>query len=314
MERCVVKILGAKATNFAACFYNEKKVAEGTAECISMRNFGELGDYNLLTIKRKSDYGLYLADDKGEEVLLPVRYVTDEMKTGEELKVFLYLDSEDRPVATTDEPLITMDRIAALKVQDVNKVGAFLDWGLPKDLFLPYGQMTAKVNPGDEILVRLYADKSGRLAASMKGLYHYLSLNPPYEAKDEVSGRIYEFGHDYGTFVAVDDKYSAMIPRHEDTRNLRIGDVISARVTSVKEDGKLDITMKKKIDEQMDEDADKVMSVIESYAGVLPFSEKASPEVIFRETGLSKAAFKRAVGRLYKNRLITITEGKIRKA
>ena len=207
-----------------------------------------------------------------------------------------------------------LDEFALLEVKEVTRIGAFLDWGLEKDLFLPYKEMTGRIDAGDEVLARLYIDKSNRLCASMKGVYHLLKKDSPYKTGDDVEGRVYEFGHDYGTFVAVDDMYSAMIPKHEDTSHLRIGDVISARVTGVKEDGKLDITLREKAHVQMDADAEKLMEIIDSYAGVLPFTEKATPEVIARETGLSKAAFKRAVGRLYKERRITLEGGKIRKA
>ena len=173
--------------------------------------------------------------------------------------------------------------------------------------------MTRKVNAGDEVMVTLYIDKSRRLCASMKNLYDLLSKDSPYKAGDEVEARIYEFSDNFGTFAAVDDKYSAMISKHEDSSHLRIGDVIAARVVNVKPDGKLDITLREKAYLQMDSDAQKVMEVIDSYAGVLPFTEKASPEVIMRETGLSKAAFKRAIGRLYKERKITLSEHAIRK-
>ena len=278
----------------------------------------ELGKFQTLEIVEQTDFGVYLAEGKAaggkkqEKVLLPKRYVTDDMGIGSEVRVFLYKDSEDRPVATTEEPHITLDQVRLLAVKEVAKVGAFLDWGLQKDLFLPYKEMTERVHAGDEVLVRLYVDKSGRLAASMKKLYPLLSSDTPYQAGDEVEGLIYEFGHDFGTFVAVDDRYSGMVPKHEDLRKHKIGDVIQMRVTGVKEDGKLDLTTKKKIREQMDDDAATVMEVIESYAGVLPFTEKAGAEVIFRETGLSKNAFKRAVGRLYKQRKISLEGGKIR--
>ncbi len=293
----------------------------------------ELGKFQTLEVIEQTDFGVYLAQRKAaveeeqersedhrnpkkrggqDKVLLPKRYVADGLSIGDEVRVFLYMDSEDRPVATTEEPYITLDQVRLLAVKEVAKVGAFLDWGLPKDLFLPYKEMTERIHEGDEVLVRLYQDKSGRLAASMKKLYPLLTGDSPYQTGDEVEGRIYEFGHDFGTFVAVDDRYSAMVPKHEDLREHRIGDVIRARVTGVKEDGKLDLTTKKKIREQMDDDAETVMEVIASYAGVLPFTEKAGAEVIFRETGLSKNAFKRAVGRLYKQRRISLEGGKIR--
>lgn len=202
---------------------------------------------------------------------------------------------------------------AALTVSEVGKIGAFLDWGEPKELFLPFAEMTCELSAGMTILVRKYTDKSGRAAASMKGIYNLLSQNPPYVPGDTVTGRIYEFGRDFGTFVAVDDKYSAMLPKHESVGDLGIGDIVEARVTFVKEDGKLDITTRETGENQRSQDAEKILSLIESYAGVLPFTEKAEPAVILRECGMSKAAFKRALGLLYKQRLIELSgEGKIR--
>ena len=272
----------------------------------------KFGTMQSLTISRMVDFGAYLSDGK-EEVLLPKKQIPEDARVGEPVLVFLYKDSKDRPIATTTRPAITLGEYGLVTVKEVTKIGAFLDWGLEKDLFLPYKEMNGRVEAGDEILVRLYLDKSNRLCGSMKGIYHLLSSSSPYQIGDEVSGRVYEFGHDFGTFVAIDDKYSAMIPRHENTKYLRCGDIVFARVTMVKEDGKLDITLREKAYVQMDEDAEALLSLIDSYAGVLPFSEKASPEVIQRETGLSKNAFKRAVGRLYKERKIDITDGKIRK-
>lgn len=275
----------------------------------------KLGEYQKLKVIKRVEFGVYLAEQEGDEtrVLLPEKQVPKETAIGDEIKVFLYKDSKDRMIATTNMPKLTLGGIAALKVLEVGKIGAFLDWGLEKDLFLPYKEMTTKVGAGDEILVTLYIDKSRRLCASMKKLYDLLRTDSPYQKGDTVNGRVYEFGRDFGTFVAVDDCYSAMIPAHEDCSMLRIGDVIEAKVIGVKPDGKLDITLREKAYLQMDADAEKVMGVIEELAGVLPFTDKASPEVIKRETGLSKNAFKRAVGRLYKERRIEITDRAIRK-
>ena len=200
-----------------------------------------------------------------------------------------------------------MGEVQALKVISVQGIGAFLDWGLEKDLFLPYKEQVGKVQEQDEILVRLYIDKS------MKELYDMLDTDSPYRIGDMVQGRVYEFSDNFGTFVAVDNHYSAMVPRHEDHSSLRIGDLVEARVTGVKPDGKLDLTLREKAYLQMDQDAERVMKIIEEYAGVLPFTDKASPELILRETKMSKNAFKRAVGRLYKERRIEITEKCIRK-
>ena len=271
-----------------------------------------LGEIQKLKIQKKVEFGVYLTDGE-ERVLLPKKQVPENAAIADEISVFVYKDSKDRLIATTAKPLLTLGQMGVLTVSQVNKVGAFLDWGLEKDLFLPFKEMTRQPSEGDEILVRVYIDKSERLCASMKGIYDMLSKKPPYQVGDEVEARIYEFGHDFGTFVALEDKYSAMIPRHEDVTKFRIGDVLMVRITGIKEDGKCDVTIRDKAYIQMEDDAQAILDLIDSYAGVLPFSEKASPEVIKRETGLSKAAFKRAIGRLYKERKISLNDGKIRR-
>ena len=275
----------------------------------------KLGEKQKLIMVKKVDFGIYLAEniEDSERVLLPAKQAPEGISEGDELEVFLYKDSKDRLIATTKEPYLMLGGIAVLKTLEVGEIGAFLDWGLEKDLFLPFKQMTKKVAQGDEILVTLYIDKSERLCASMRNLYALLSQDTPYQKGDMVSGRIYEFSENFGTFAAVDDKYSAMFPPFEDVRGLQIGDVVMAQVSHVKPDGKLDLTLRQKAHLQMDADAAAVMKVIEEYGGVLPFSDKASPEVIKREMHMSKNAFKRAVGRLYKERKIEITEQNIRK-
>lgn len=273
-----------------------------------------LGEYQELIYVKKVEFGIYLAKtpEDEERILLPFRQVPKELKIGDKVRVFVYKDSKDRIIATTNEPKLTLGSYGVLRVKEVSKIGAFLDWGLEKDLFLPFKEMRKKVQPEDEVLVTLYIDKSQRLCASMKGLYHLLSTDSPYKKDDMVTGRVYEFSDNFGAFVAVDDKYSARIPNHEDYSFLRIGDIIDAKVVSVKPDGKLDLTIREKAYIQMDADAEKLLELLKSYAGVLPFTEKASPEVIKREMGLSKNAFKRAAGHLYKERKIDISDGKIR--
>ena len=275
----------------------------------------KIGEWNHLEVVKEKDFGIYLAGKKydDEEVLLPKKQVPAGTRMGDQLDVFIYRDSADRLIATTNHPIITMGELAVLKCVNVTGIGAFMDWGLEKDLFLPYKEMTSRVEAGDEILVTLYIDKSKRLCASMKGLYDLLSKDSPYQKDQMVTGRVYEFSDNFGAFVAVDDRFSARIPNSEDHSFLKIGDVIEAKVTAVKPDGKLDLTLREKAYIQMDTDAEKILELLDSYAGVLPFSEKASPEVIKRETGLSKAAFKRAIGHLYKERKITLDGGKIRK-
>lgn len=275
----------------------------------------KLGEFQVLQVVKLVDFGIYLAENPQDQtrVLLPKKQVPPDIHVGDELEVFLYKDSKDRLIATTNQPKLTIGSCAALKVLSIGTIGAFLDWGLEKDLFLPYKEMTRQVHAGDEILVTLYIDKSRRLCASMKDLYLLLSQDSPYQKGDTVTGRIYEFSDNFGTFVAVDDRYSAMLPSHEDCSMLKVGDIIEAKVANVKPDGKLDLTRREKAYIQMDVDAEKVMQVIEAYAGVLPFNDKASPEVIKREMKMSKNAFKRAVGHLYKERKIEITQQAIRK-
>jgi hypothetical protein len=224
----------------------------------------------------------------------------------------LYKDSKDRLIATTNEPALQVGEVALLKARQVTKIGAFMDWGLEKDLLLPYHEQTTRIVEGKEYLVALYVDKSSRLCATMK-VYHYLSTRTPYGMGDTVKGRVYEISRNFGVFVAVDDKYSALIPAREAKGKYRPGEVLELRVTEVKEDGKMNVSDRQKAYLQMDEDAENVLSVIDEFAGVLPFDDKASPEVIQREFGLSKNAFKRAVGRLLKEGKVEIRDRHIYK-
>jgi hypothetical protein len=227
-----------------------------------------IGRKQKLVVVKKVEFGIYLGETREagekERVLLPIKQVPEGTKEGDELEVFLYRDSSDRLIATTREPKLVLGELAVLNVAATGKIGAFLDWGLEKDLFLPFKQQTRRLHPGDEVLVSLYIDKSDRLCATMK-VYHFLKTNSPYVVGD----------------------------------------------TEVKEDGKLSLSARGKAYEQIAIDAESVLSVIEEFAGVLPFDDKASPEVIQREFGLSKAAFKRAVGHLMKEKQVVIRDGKI---
>lgn len=274
----------------------------------------ELGKKQTLTVAKTVDFGIYLAENKNADaenrVLLPKKQVPEGTKEGDTLEVFIYKDSQDRLIATTREPKLQVGQTALLKVQQVTKIGAFLDWGLEKDLLLPYHEQTLRVREGEECLVALYVDKSSRLCATMK-VYHYLSTRTPYVAGDTVKGRVYEISERFGVFVAVDDKYSALIPAREAAGKYRPGQILELRVTEVKEDGKMNVSDRQKAYLQLNEDAEMVMGVINEFAGVLPFDDKASPEVIKREFGLSKNAFKRAVGHLLKEGKIEIREHRI---
>ena len=268
-----------------------------------------LGERQVLTVVKKVEFGVYLGSDE-ERVLLPKKQVPEEIEVGDPIEVFLYKDSSDRMIATTREPKITIGKLAVLEVVDVGRIGAFLDWGLEKDLLLPFKEQTTKVEKGDRCLVSLYIDKSGRLCATMK-VYPLLRTDPPYKTDDTVQGTVYEVSREFGVFVAVDNKYSALIPRREVYGRMYPGQKIEARVAAVKADGKLDLSSRHRIPEQMDADAQKIVERMEKSGGVLPFTDKADPERIRDELGMSKAAFKRAVGRLLKQGKINIGEAKI---
>ena len=274
----------------------------------------KLGEKQTLEIMKKVEFGVYLKDPMdtvGEErVLLPAKQVPSSAGVGDRLEVFLYKDSKDRLIATTNTPLLLMNEVRVLKVAQVSKMGAFLNWGLEKDLFLPFREQTRKVKEGDECLVALYIDKSSRLCATMK-VYHYLNLESPYKKDDRVEGVVYEISDNFGAFVAVDHQYSGLIPKKEFFGNVKVGDKISARVVAVKEDGKLDLSIREKSLTQILIDAEKVLEVIHSFDGALPFNDKANPEVIKRELQMSKNEFKKAVGHLLKSGKIEITEKSI---
>jgi predicted RNA-binding protein (virulence factor B family) len=274
----------------------------------------ELGKYQTLEIVKKTDFGVYLSEpgtDGKHTILLPKKEVPEGVQTKDELKVFLYKDSEDREIATTNEVPLTIGQVTVLKVKEVGKIGAFLDWGLVKDLFLPYKEQTYKIEEGDQVLVSLYLDKSKRLCATMK-VYDLLSNDSPYKKDDMVSGIVYESIETFGVFVAVDHKYSAMIPKNELFAPVRLGETVEGRVINVREDGKLTLSLRGKSYVQMDSDAQSIIDKLKAVGGFLPYHDKSDPEEIKEEFKLSKNAFKRAIGRLYKSGDITITEEGIR--
>lgn len=271
----------------------------------------ELGVKQKLTIINQTDFGVYLGiPGREDKVLLPGKQVPAEAKVGDSIEVFVYRDSSDRIISTVNEPALTLGETASLQVKSVSDIGAFLDWGLEKDLFLPFKEQTTSVEVGKSYTVALYIDKSNRLCATMK-VYDYLREDAPYKKDEMVTGTIYELNDEFGVFVAVDNKYQGLIPKKEMFEEFRVGDMIEARVTSVREDGKLNLSVRQKAYLQMDKDSQMVLEKIKSYGGVLPFNDKADPEIIKKECKLSKNAFKRAVGRLLKDGEIKITESTI---
>ena len=253
-----------------------------------------LGEKQILKVVRMKDFGMYIGEE-AEAILLPRKYVPAGTRVGDDVEVFVYRDSSDRLIATTEEPALTLGQIGLLKVKETSKIGAFLDWGLEKDLLLPFKEQTIQVRSGKSYPVALYIDKSKRLCATMK-IYEYLSSESPYGKDEMVEGFVYQVNPNLGVFVAVDGKFHGMIPKKNVHSEYRVGDRVEARVVSVREDGKLELSVRERVEVQISKDAQILMEVIESYDGVLPFTEKASPAVIERELSMSKAAFKRAVG------------------
>lgn len=285
-------------------------------ECIVLGEIRmiELGKSQVLTVVNQKEQGVYLGESRAagpeERILLPSKQVPEGTKAGDEIEVFVYRDSMDRMIATTVKPVLEVGEAGFLKVRQVTKIGAFLDWGLEKDLLLPFHEQLRKVSEGEEILAAVYVDKSGRLAATMN-VYPYLKLDSPYKKGDHVKGYVYQIARNFGTFVAVDGKYSGMIPKRE-PNHFRIGETVELRVAGVKEDGKLDLSARDVSYVQMNTDAETVFQKIrQDFGGTLPFDDKADPERIRDVFGMSKNAFKRAVGHLYKQHRVILEYGMI---
>lgn len=274
----------------------------------------KLGKKQTLVVVKEVEFGVYLSEkmDSEEKVLLPKKQVPEDLQVADSIEVFLYKDSSDRMIATVREPHIQIGKPAVLKVKEVGKIGAFLDWGLEKDLLLPFKEQECQVKEGKSYLVSLYEDKSSRLCATMK-VYSHLKNDSPYMKNDMVTGIVYDVSKEFGVYVAVDNLYSARIPSTEVFENLQIGDVIEARVSRVKEDGKLDLSMRQKAYMQMDKDAEYILKELEKQGGSFPFTDKSiDPEQVKEKFCMSKNAFKRAVGNLLKAGKIEITQTNIK--
>ena len=208
-------------------------------------------------------------------------------------------------IATVHTPKMTLGKTALCKVVSVSDIGSFLDWGLEKDLFLPFREQTRRIAQGEECLVALYEDKSGRLAATMN-VYPYLEVESDYGPDDEVLGMVYQVSQEFGAFVAVDNRYSALVPRKELVQKLRAGDTVTARVSMVKPDGKLELSLRQKAHLQIYHDEEFLLAKLGQNGGKLLFTDKSDPELIRETFHMSKKEFKRAVGHLLKTRKIKL--------
>lgn len=274
----------------------------------------EVGKVQELIVTKRVEQGIYLneKETKERDILLPNNQVPEGIQIGDTITVFVYRDSRDRKIATLNRPKLMIGELAPLKVVSINHIGAFLDWGLERDLFLPFKQQIGRIHKGEVHLVGMYKDKSDRLCATMK-VYEMLQSNAPYQVNDRVSGTIYSFKDVFGAFVAVDNKYHGLIPIKELFGKYKIGDTLELRVRNVREDGKLELSMRKTTHLQMEDDARIIMQVLEDRKGFLDLNDKSAPELINERLSMSKAAFKRAVGRLMKEGAIEITADGIRR-
>lgn len=273
-----------------------------------------LGEVQKLIIKRFTTVGAYLNVNEAEaedDILLPKAQIPEDAEVGDKIEVMVYNDSEDRMIATVNRSKLQVGEVGRLKVVSQTRIGSFLDWGLEKDLFLPFSETVGSVELGKEYLVGVYIDKSDRLCATMN-IRNFLYTDSPYKANDKVKGTIYNIHPDLGAFVAVEDQYEGLIPKKELFELYQVGDIVEARVTNVQEDGKLDLSLREKAHIQMDKDAKFIVSKLENAGGFLPLNDKSSPAQIKKELNMSKAGFKRAIGRLYKEKLIVFEDGGIR--
>ena len=270
----------------------------------------ELGKLQILEVIRQTSIGVYLNarnEKYKDDILLPKSQVPEELKIGDDIEVFVYNDSEDRIISTVRKPKITLDELAVLKVVETTGIGAFLDWGLEKDLLLPFKEQEGEVKKGEEYLVALYVDKSNRLCATMK-VYEKLSSKSPYKNNDRVHGIIYSFNPQYGYFVAVDNKYHGLILLKEAYGSYFIGGKVDARIKKVRDDGKLELSERESAVDAIDGDAQKIMDLLKLRHGKLSLNDNSSPEKINDELHISKKAFKRAVGRLMKEGAVKATD------
>lgn len=266
----------------------------------------KLGEYNLLEVVKEVDFGVYLDGSEDGEILLPTRYVPQGCKPGDVLNVFIYLDMDERLIATTLQPYVKVGEFACLEVAWVNQYGAFLDWGLMKDLFVPFREQKMKMLKGNSYVVHVHLDEdSYRIVASAK-VEKYLSKDmPEYNAGDEVEVLVWQ-KTDLGFKVIVDNKFGGMIFKNEIFTDVRTGMKMTAYIKQVRPDGKIDIELQKGGVKKVEDFADTLLEYIRSNGGSTPLNDKTDADVIYETFGVSKKTFKKAVGDLYKKRLIVL--------
>ena len=271
----------------------------------------EIGKFNTLRIAREVDFGVYLDGGVLGEILLPDRYVPDHCEAGTLLEVFIYYDSEDRLIATTERPYAVVGEFAFLKVVSVSAVGAFLDWGLTKDVMVPFREQKGRMKTGESHLVRIYLDPSGRIAASAK-LDQFLNLTPiSYRVGEEVSLLIYH-QTPIGYKTMINAQHWGMLYADDLFQALKPGQKVSGFIKKVRADHKIDLSLQKPGYERVEPVTGTIMKILEAHGGFLPVTDKSPPETIADLFKVSKKTFKKAIGALYKKRAITIEEAGIR--
>jgi predicted RNA-binding protein (virulence factor B family) len=270
-----------------------------------------IGQYNKLAILKFSDYGAFLDAGENSEILLPNRDVPEQCDVGDVLDVFVCYDSEDRLVATTQKPLAQVGQFAHLMVKSVESVGAFLDWGLPKDLFLPFSEQSRDLRMGHFVVVYVYIDKSDRISSSMRLDRHIDKEKGDYQEGDEVSLMI---GHktDLGFKAIVNGRHWGVIYANEIFERLEIGQKLKGYIKKVREDGKIDLSLQKLGHKAAEDIGERILAALNENEGFLPLNDKAAAEIIYDTFGVSKKKYKMALGGLYKKRLITVDEDGIR--
>jgi predicted RNA-binding protein (virulence factor B family) len=267
-----------------------------------------LGQKNTLAILRASAVGLYLTDDEQNEILLPNKFTTPEMAIGDKIEVFVYTDSEDRPVATTQEPLIRLNQFAALRVADIAPFGAFMDWGLDKDLLVPAKQQAVPMKEGETHVVYLYLDEeTDRLAASSKLNRFFVNEHLTLEEGEEVDILVYE-DHFLGYFAVINDAYKGLIYKNEVYKDLEIGDKMKAWVKKIKPDNEVDLSIRKIGFAHVEEVRDSLYDYLKANKGFIPLTDDSSPHEIADLLNVSKKTFKKSLGMLYRKRLVRIAE------
>ena len=271
----------------------------------------KIGEINSLKVSRDTPHGLFLVDDEGEDVLLPGQYLKGDEKVGDIIDVFIYNDSEDRVVATTETPKISLDEFASLKVIDVNKNGVFLDWGLEKDLLVPFKEQNKKMQLGQTYVVRMYLDEeTDRLVATAKVKQFLSNEALAIQEKDKVDLLVFNQS-DLGFDVIVDEKHVGLLYRNEVFAPIKNGDRLTGYVKQIRSDGKMDVTLQPDIETHLENSNQVILQALKTNGGVLNISDKSSPEDIYATVHMSKKIFKKAIGNLYRQRKIKLEPGQI---